>query len=399
MDLTCDVNGPSSQLVRAVVAFEQRFGHPPTHAVSAPGRVNLIGEHTDYNGGFVLPLAIQRQSVLVARVRDDRRVRLGSTTLPGVAVLDLDQPILQGEPPWSGYLRGVIARWMQGHELPHGFDALLDSHVPLGGGLSSSASITVAMTRLLEAFTGTDLDGKQRALMAHWAEHGFVGMPCGIMDPFACSLGRADHALLIDCRSREVTAVPLPPGVAVLVINSNKTHELVGGEYAVRREQCEAAAKQLGVPALRDADMRMLEAAADKLDDVTYRRARHVITENQRTLATVDALRRGDWSTIGQCMFASHRSMRDDFEITTPELDALVDAASCFGKTTGPSDGGLIGSRMTGGGFGGCTVSLVKAEVADRVGAEIASVYKRKFGVEASVFTTKAAGGTCELEL
>jgi len=394
MAQTYDFADLSAQLAKAVEAFRVAFDREPTHAVSAPGRVNLIGEHTDYNDGFVLPLAIQRQSVLVAGARADTMVRLRSTALPGEAELDLARPIKKGEPKWSNYLRGVIAKWTYDYELAGGFDAILDSTVPGGGGLSSSASIEVAMARLLEALTATQLDGKERALMAQWSEHHYAGMPCGIMDQFASSLGRADHALLIDCRSQEVTPVPLPPEVSVLIINSNKKHELVGGEYAERRSQCEAAAKALGLVALRDADLAMLESAKGKLDELTYRRAKHVITEDQRTLDCVDALREGDWLAVGDCMYESHDSMRDDFEITTPELDALVDAAAEIGP-----DGGMIGSRMTGGGFGGCTVSLVHAEAVEAVGAKIVEDYRRATGIEASAFTTRAAGGAMELEL
>lgn len=389
----------SAQLAHTVGAFRDAFASQPTHAVSAPGRVNLIGEHTDYNDGFVLPLAIERQSVLVAAVRKDTKVNLRSTALPGQATLDLTRPIQKGQPPWANYLVGVIARWAQDYELAEGFDAILDSTVPRGGGLSSSASIGVAMARLLEAITTHSLDGKERGLMAQWAEHHYAGMPCGIMDQFASSLGRADHALLIDCRSQEITQVPLPPELAVLIINSNKKHELVGGEYAQRRAQCEAAAKTLGVKSLRGADRGMLEAARAKLDDVAYRRARHVITENRRTLDCVAALRAGDWTKVGDCMYASQASMRDDFEITTPELGLLVEAAAAIELDDWASGGGMIGSRMTGGGFGGCTVSLVDAKAVGEVAQRIAEAYKEATGIEATVFTTKAAGGARELTL
>lgn len=400
--MTFDPADIDAQLAHTTAAFRAAFDRAPTHAVSAPGRVNLIGEHTDYNDGFVLPLAIQRQSVIVAGARQDTLVRLRSTAFPGEAAFDLARPIEKGAPAWSNYLRGVVAKWTYDYELAGGFDAILDSTVPGGGGLSSSASIEVAMARLLEALTATQLDGSERALMAQWAEHQYAGMPCGIMDQFASSLGRADQALLIDCRSQEVTAVPLPPEVSVLIIDSNKKHELVGGEYAERRSQCEQAAKALGVAALRDADPAMLEAAKGSMDEVIYRRARHVITENQRVLDCVAALRAGDWLAVGDCMYESHDSMRDDFEITTPELDALVDAAAAIGPggaSSGGDSGGVIGSRMTGGGFGGCTVSLVHAEAVERVAEQITATYKDATGIDAQVFTTKAADGARELEL
>lgn len=369
-------------------AFRAAYGKTPTVAASAPGRVNLIGEHTDYNDGLVLPLAIERRSLLLATPRDDTTVRLKSTQLPGEAVLDLRTPLKPGDPPWSNYLRGVIARWTEADPLTHGFDILIDSSVPIGGGLSSSASMTVGMATLLEALTATQLDPIKKARAAQWAENTFAGTPCGIMDPFASTFAQPGHAMMIDCRTLEVTHVALPNNLAILITNSNRPHELVGGEYAQRRAQCASAANKFGVSSLRDATLPMLNDARDRLTGTEMKRARHVITENTRVLDVVQALRKRDWPTIGQCFYDSHASMRDDFEITTPELDTLVDLAAAIGP-----DQGVIGARMTGGGFGGCTVTLAHTACAQAITEQLAEGYKTATGIDATLFTTRPAEG------
>ena len=375
-------------------AFRAAYGREPTVAAVAPGRVNLIGEHTDYNAGFVCPLAIERQAIVMLAPRDDKTARLRSTSLPGEACFPVDidgqavrtAPIALGEPDWSRYLRGVIAF----SYTPCGFDLMLDSNVPAGGGLSSSAAIELATATALEAHGNIRFDPVTKALLCQMAEHRFGGTPCGIMDQFISALGKEGCALLIDCRDYSTRDVPLADeSVEVLIINSNRAHELSGGEYAQRRSQCEAAAKALGVDALRDAPPRSLEALSGRVDDVVYRRARHVIGENQRTLDAADALVAGDWARVGELMFASHVSLRDDYEVSTAELDLLVELA---GERRDATDG-VIGSRMTGGGFGGCTVTLVRAAAAERVAAEIAQAYEQKTGITPSVFTTRPAAG------
>ncbi|MFA9476892.1 galactokinase [Phycisphaerales bacterium AB-hyl4] len=383
------------QTAAAVDQFTQTFGQPPTHAAVAPGRVNLIGEHTDYNDGFVLPMAIERQILLLARPRDDRKVRLASTGVPEQAELNLDQPLAPGEPSWANYVRGAIAGCIERGLTPPGFDALVDSTVPTGGGLSSSAALEVGTATLLESLTGQPLDPVQKALLCQKAEHDFAGMPCGIMDQFISAMGMADHALLIDCRSYETRRVPMhDPDVVVLIVNSNVKHELVGGEYAQRRAQCEAAARTMNVPALRDATLDMLDEAYPDPSDVAFRRARHVITENARTLAAAEALAAGDWAAMGQLMLESHTSMRDDFEISCKELDILVELA-----TRRIASGELYGSRMTGGGFGGCTVSLVRADAADAVGKFLAHQYEHITGIHPALFVTRPAAGARVVEL
>jgi len=325
--------------------------------------------------------------------------RLRSTTMPGEARFPVDidghtirtAPITLGEPDWSRYLRGVVAF----SYTPAGFDLMLDCNVPAGGGLSSSAAIELAAATALEAHGGVTFDPVHKALLCQMAEHRFGGTPCGIMDQFISAMGKPGCALLIDCRDYSTRDVKLDDdGVAVLILNSNCAHELNGGEYAQRRSQCEAAAKALGVAALRDADEAMLDAGKGKLDGVTFARARHVIGENQRTLDAADALDAGDWEAVGDLLFASHASLRDDYEVSTDELDLLVDLAC--GHHAG---GAVIGSRMTGGGFGGCTITLVRAEQADAVANDICTTYQQRTGIEATPFVTRPAAGARLIDL
>lgn len=390
----------ANQLRATADAFADAYGHPPTVAATAPGRVNLIGEHTDYNDGFVLPMAIERQTVIVASPRDDQTIRLRSTAFDEDAVFALSQNLLPGEPDWSNYFRGPIKLCLDtGLVLNHGFDAMIDSTVPTGGGLSSSASLEVATATLMEVLSGQTLDPVGKALLAQQAEHDYAGVPCGIMDQFISAMGKQGAALLIDCRTHETTDVPMAdPSVEVLIINSNVKHALTGGEYAQRRAECEAAAKTLGVAALRDASMKQLEAFKDELSDTEYRRARHVIGENERTLDAAAALRRGDWPTAGTLMFASHDALRDDFEVSCQELDILVDLAT---QACPEYDGrpAVIGSRMTGGGFGGCTVSLVHTDAAEAATRFICDGYRDATGIEPTAFTTRPAAGARALDL
>lgn len=385
----------AQQVRRATQRFGEVFGRPAVAAAAAPGRVNLIGEHTDYNDGFVLPMAISYHTVLVAAPGRSRTVRLASTRFDGVASFEAAAGLSRGEPGWSNYSRGVVAGFLRrGIDVP-GFDAVIDSTVPLGGGLSSSAALEVATATLLEALIGQTLPPIDKALLAQQAEHEFAGVPCGIMDQFISTMAQPDAALLIDCRSHQTRTVPLTdPQVSVLIINTNVRHELSGGEYAQRRRQCESAARTLGVTALRDANLEQLETARTRLDDVTYRRARHVIGENRRTLDAAAAMAAGDWNAAGQRMFASHASLRDDFEVSCPELDLLVELAAGIG-----ADGGVYGSRMTGGGFGGCTVSLVRTAAVERIRDDIAAAYRRRTGLDPAAFVSRPAGGAAVIAL
>jgi galactokinase len=382
---------------RVTQQFVKTYGRPPRWIVAAPGRVNVIGEHTDYNDGFVLPMAIERYAVLAADQSAGGRNTIEiRDTVEGVepAVIDLAAALKPGMPKWSNYPRGVVAGFLARGIKPGGLDVLLHSTVPLGGGLSSSAALEVGTATLLEAVTGKKLDPVEKALLCQKAEHEFAGVPCGIMDQFISVMGRENHLLLLDCRSRQTELVPMnDPSVALLIINTNVKHELGSGEYAKRRAQCEAAAKILGVPSLRDADPDMLEGAKNKMDKVVYRRARHVIGEIERTVHAAEGIRASNWPTVGNLMYASHASLRDDYEVSCAELDAVVEIAEGIGRT-----GGVYGCRMTGGGFGGCTVALVKAGAVEAISAKIAADYKKRTGIEATIFSSRPAAGAAVIK-
>jgi galactokinase len=290
---------------------------------------------------------------------------------------------------WSNYVAGVIAGFVERGMRPAGFQSVIESSVPYGGGLSSSASLEVATATLMEAMTGATLGLVEKALLCQKAEHEYAGVPCGIMDQFASVMGREGHLMLLDCRSQELEQVPFTdPGVTVLIINTNVKHELSGGEYAERRGRCESAARKLGVQSLRDATLAQLEFERQHLEPIEYRRARHAISEIERTAEAAAALKAGDWARVGRLMYASHDSLRDDYEVSCAELDLLVDLARDL-----VSARGVIGSRMTGGGFGGCTVSLVETAKVDNVAQHLAESYRAETGIEPSVLTSRPARG------
>lgn len=372
--------------------FSRAYGRSPQWIAAAPGRVNVIGEHTDYNDGFVFPMAIERYTVIAAApAADPSRVTLRSSTSKEPAVISLKgdlKPAPKGS--WWNYPLGVIAGFARLGALPKGFDALIHSTVPLGGGLSSSAALEVATATLLEAITGRKLDPVDKALLCQKAEHDFAGMPCGIMDQFISVMGRKDHLLLLDCRSRETELVPLSdPKVSLLITNTNVKHELTGGEYAERRQQCEAAAKALNVPSLRSADEALLDEHRGGMDGVAYRRARHVIGEIDRTVKAAKEMRAGNWEAVGKYMYASHDSLRDDYEVSCPELDTVVEIARAIG-----TQGGVFGCRMTGGGFGGCTVALARTDKVDAISERIAREYEGKTKISPTLFVSRPAAGT-----
>lgn len=371
--------------------FQDAFGHPPTHAAAAPGRVNLIGEHIDYCDGYVLPMAIERQAVVVGRPRNDTTAKLRSTALPGEAVFDIDDaPISLGEPSWSRYLRGVAAF----SHTPTGFELMLDSDVPPGGGLSSSAAIEVATATLLEAIAGIELGPVNKALLCQTAEHRYGGTKCGIMDQFISTMGQAGKALLIDCVDYSTREVPLDPQrLAVLIINTNKPHQL-GDEYNQRRAACARAKAAVGKASWRDITLNDLEARREQLGDEAFRRGRHVVSEIRRTLDCADAMAAGDWASVGLLMYASHESLHGDFEVSTPELDKLVELAAAMGPGQG-----VIGARMTGGGFGGCTVTLCDAAAVDAVREKLTADYQQATGIQPTAFATRPAQGARVLSL
>jgi galactokinase len=376
--------------------FRRIYGREARWIAAAPGRVNVIGEHTDYNDGFVLPMAIERYTVVAAAPAEKGKpIQLRSTIDSAVATVDPGRemkPFPKGA--WANYPAGVIAGFAARGARLEGFDALIHSTVPLGGGLSSSAALEVSTATLLETITGRTLDGVEKALLCQKAEHEYAGVPCGIMDQFISVMGRKDHLLLLDCRSRRTELVPMSdPSVALLITNTNVKHELGSGEYARRRTQCEAAAKALGVSSLRDASMAALEAGKRGMEDVVYRRARHVIGEIERTPRAAQALQASDWTVAGNFMYASHNSLRDDYEVSCSELDAVVEIAQGIGP-----GGGVHGCRMTGGGFGGCTVALVAAGAVEEVTKRVAAEYRKKTGIGATIFVSRPAAGATVLK-
>jgi galactokinase len=374
---------------RATTLFGELVGAIPDLVVRAPGRVNLIGEHTDYNDGFVLPAAIGLQSLVAVRRRPDKVVRMIAADYGNaVSMFDPGQPITPSpEQPWSDYIRGIAAVLQaQGIGLG-GVDMLVTGDIPQGSGLSSSASLSVASGMALGGlFAPGVLDPTRIALLAQQAECDFVGMRCGNMDQLASAHGVADHALLIDCRSLLCRPVALPPDLAILIVHSGISRGLVDGAYNERRAQCEAVARQLGAAALRDVSLGELEAARADVDGIAYRRARHVITENARTLAAAGAIEAGDLIALGALMAASHISMRDDFEISLPAIDDLV-----AGLQRAIGDAG--GARMTGGGFGGAVVALVEAHAVDRVVDRVERHYRTPAGTKPMIMVEQASAG------
>ena len=379
----------SPLLKRVVTSFDNAFDAPPALIVHAPGRVNLIGEHTDYNDGFVLPCAIDFHTLVAAQPRDDSTVRVVAADYGDT--LDefrLDAPIgHRADAPWADYVRGVVATLLERGIALRGAELAIAGNVPQGAGLSSSASLEVAVGQAFKALQGLDeLSQTDLALIGQRAENAFVGCNCGIMDQLISARGERGHALLIDCRSLEAKPVHLPDEVAVMIVHSRVKRGLVDSEYNTRREQCEAAAKHYGVKALRDVDRATLEARAAGLDPVVLRRARHIVTENQRTLDAAQALAANDLERLGVLMAQSHASMRDDFEITVPAIDELVALAQAAIGTEG-------GARMTGGGFGGCIVAVLPESRVAAVRAAIESGYRAPSGEPASIWVCHASEG------
>lgn len=373
--------------------FQQSFGTEPTRFFQAPGRVNLIGEHTDYNDGFVMPCAIDFQTVIAASSRDDDRVRVTSANFDkSISEFSLGSAIAPDEAnPWSNYLRGVADTLQKRGYTLKGADIAIAGDVPTGAGLSSSASLEVVTGLALSKLSGLSISLKELAVVGQQAENEFVGMKCGIMDQFISALGHENCALLIDCRSLEYQQVSVPPDLAVMIINSKVKHQHVGGEYNTRRQQCEVAAKFFGVPALRDVSLETFHQRQQELDPLVAKRAYHVITENARTEAAAEALAAGDVVRMGELMRESHLSMRDNFEITVPEIDILADIANA-------AIGDRGGARMTGGGFGGCVVALVPSEQVDAVKTAVIEQYPAATGLQPSIYICRISAGAGEIQ-
>jgi galactokinase len=368
---------------RVTEAFEQKFGSPPGAIVRAPGRVNLIGEHTDYNDGFVLPMAIDRAIWIALRPRPDRLVVAHSLDFDQTLEFNLDR--LEKQSGWIEYLKGVA--WTlhdAGYEL-RGFDAAVAGDVPIGAGLSSSAAWELASARAFSVTSSFAWDAAKMALLGQRAENKWVGVNCGIMDQMISAAGQANHALLIDCRSLETQTVPLPLNTVVIVLDTATRRGLVDSAYNERRSQCEAVAKFFGVKALRDVTLDQLNEKRDQLDRVAYRRALHVISENERTLQAAEAMKRGEASELGQLMELSHMSLRDDFEVSSRELNIMVECAE--------RQAGCYGARMTGAGFGGCAVALVRQNAAEAFSAGVAAEYQAETSLKPNIYICTASNG------
>ena len=371
------------------VEFAYRFGRAPTVS-RAPGRVNLIGEHTDYNDGFVMPAALEFATLTAASPRPDRRLRVYSMIMDEMREFDLDAPPRGPRGDWSDYVIGVALMLEIGGFRLSGADLVIWSDVPIGAGLSSSAALEVSVAHALLTQSDLPFDPINIAKICQRAENDFVGMRCGVMDQYIACCGVAGHALLIDCRSLASRHVALAPNLRLLIANSGVRHQHAGGEYNLRREACEEGVRLLSrylgpIKALRDVTPEQLEAKRRKLPELIYRRCRHIVTENARVLEAERALGVGDFAACGRAMNASHVSMQEDFEITCPEVDALVGLAQTVK--------GVYGSRMTGGGFGGCTISLVEAWAVDKASQILTDGYRVSTGMDTDIFVCAPSDG------
>jgi len=363
--------------------FREIFKRNSAVVARAPGRVNLIGEHTDYNEGFVLPAAIERATYMAAAPRKDRKVRLVAIDLNRETSFDLDAIGISQEEPWSNYIRGVAAGLVQAKYPVQGMDAVIHSEIPIASGLSSSAALEMAAIWAFRATGHFDIPSEQAARIGQRAEHEFVGTRTGLMDQLASALGQQDHTLFIDCRDLKCQAVPIPKGATILIADTAASRELAFSAYNERRSQCETAAAAMGVPWLRDATIEKLEAAA--MDEIVARRARHIIEENQRVNETVSALREGNLQRVGLLMDSSHVSMRDLYGISSRELDTMVELLR--------SQKGCCGARLTGAGFGGCAVALMKSDAVKAAIPVVAAAYESRTGLKPSLYPTRAAAG------
>ena len=370
--------------------FTQKYNKQPELTVYAPGRVNIIGEHTDYNDGFVMPCAINYGTAIAGAKRNDHVWNVYAADLDLSDEFSLDKEIPQSEQKWANYVRGVV-KFIQERcpDFKQGADLVISGNVPHSSGLSSSAALEVAIGKFCQQLSDLPLSHTEIALIGQKAENKFVGANCGNMDQLISALGQQDHLLMIDCRSLETQPTPVPQDVAVIIVNSNVPHDLVTGEYNTRRQQCERAAAFFGVKALRDvsvAQFKEKEAELTALDPLVAKRARHVVTENQRVLDAVDALKHNDLTRLGELMGQSHDSMRDDFEITVPQIDYLVELAQLVIGKQG-------GARMTGGGFGGCIVALAPHDKVEAVRKIVADNYEKQTGLKEDFYVCTASQG------
>ncbi len=365
--------------------FEQTFREEPQFLVRSPGRVNLIGEHTDYNDGFVLPLAIDYAVWIALSPSSDRRVSLNTDDLKESASFHLDN-FTQSDAGWLEYIKGVAFSLQQKNISLAGWKGCILSNLPIAAGLSSSAALEIGAITAFAAVSSFSVPREEMALMGQQAENEWVGMNCGIMDQLASACGIRDHTLFIDCRTLEMQPVPLPHNCLVAILDTSTRRKLVASEYNMRREQCHTAARFFEVPALRDLTPKRLQAAMDGLDETIGKRALHVVSENNRVISTVDHLKKGNLRAAGRLLVESHDSLRDLYEVSSPALDSIVEAAL--------KSSGCYGARMTGAGFGGCAVALVDKNAAEQFTEEVVQTYFASSRMKAEVYLTSATDGT-----
>ncbi|MCF7732943.1 MAG: galactokinase [Akkermansiaceae bacterium] len=373
----------------ASAGLRSRFNVGASIIAAAPGRVNLIGEHIDYCDGFVMPFAIDRYIVISGCANGGPEARVATELDEEIAVFDVSGPQREAAPKWSNYLRGVIAGFQaRGYSVP-GFDAYILSSIPGGAGLSSSAALECAMATFLEGLLDTVMDTREKALLCQKAEHDFAHVPCGIMDQFASAFGQDNRLVLIDCQSGEPELVPfVNPNLTVLIANTMVHHELSDGGYSARRKHTEDGLAIIGKSSWRDVTEAEVTAAWEQLGDPVNRRARHVVSEIARTKAAAAALERNDFAAMGPLMAASHDSLRDDFEVSCQELDIMVEIARRMGAA-----GGVIGARMTGGGFGGSTVTLCESRKATEIASTLVAEYEAATGITPQIFASRPSRG------
>ncbi|MEJ2412520.1 MAG: galactokinase [Anaerolineales bacterium] len=365
--------------------FQDQYSEKPRWITRSPGRVNIIGEHTDYNAGFVLPMAIDYAAWVALKPRSDRLVRVTALDKDQTSEFSLDD-LSKGQGDWQDYLIGVAwALQQEGFEL-NGWEGTLAGDVPIGAGLSSSAALELAVARAFCLASKLEWDPRRMALICQNAENHWVGVNSGIMDQMVSACGKENSALLIDCRSLETRQVPLPDDIRVVILDTTTRRGLVDSTYNELRAQCEAVACHFDADALRDVSLEQLLDSAGLLNITLYHRARHVITENQRVLEAVQALEKGDGESLGRLMNESHRSLRDDYRVSREELDQMVEIAQ--------AEPGCFGARMTGAGFGGCAVALVKADLVEDFEYNVPRKFLRKTGLEPKVYLTEASNGT-----
>lgn len=371
--------------------FNRVYGYEAQHIVQAPGRVNLIGEHTDYNDGFVLPCAINFQTVVAISPRKDAAVNVVAVDYDNAKdTFLINEPIVSSNLQWANYIRGVVNCLINHGFSLSGADIVVSGDVPQGAGLSSSAALEVVIGQAFNIMNQLNISSEKIALIGQQAENEFVGCQCGIMDQLVSAKGRVEHAMLLDCRNLQTTDVNIPKNLSIVIVNSNVKRGLVDSEYNTRRKQCEMAAEFFNVKALRDVDIEAYNKAVDALDPLIAKRAKHVITENIRTVSAAQALKNNDINTLATLMEQSHQSMRDDFEITVPQIDLLVDLIKNVVKDNG-------GVRMTGGGFGGCVVALVPENLIAELTKVINISYKEKTGIMADIYVCQAMQGASEI--